>query len=47
MEWLSWWPSVPWQRMAFGLTICAAIVAVLMAVRRRKRGKALPPDKRV
>jgi hypothetical protein len=37
MDWLTWFPSIHWQRALFGLALIVFIIAVLMAVRPRSR----------
>jgi len=44
MDWLTWFPSIYWQRGAFALALVALVLALLMAVRprsRRSRRKAI------
>jgi hypothetical protein len=43
MHWLTWFPSLTWQRGAFALALVTVIVAMLMAVRQRSRRSPQKP----
>jgi anti-sigma-K factor RskA len=42
MEWLTWFPSVYWQHVVFGVAMMVVVIALVMAVRPRSRRTTKP-----